>query len=283
GEKELTLLKDLAVTSVGDTSVTLGWGAVDGVTGYQLQRTENGQWIDCGTVAQPNAVISGLSSCKEYKFRVRAYIQNGAQIQSGAFSNEVSATTMPSQVSGVTASSGNTTVTLKWNSIPSASGYSIYIYKASTKKYKYYKDASGGATSSIKLTGLKPNTQYKFKVLAYNTVNGAKIKGLRSSAVTVKTKNNVVTLNSAKSSKSKRITVKWAKISGISGYEVMWSTSSKFKSNFLSVKVGSPKASTTLKTSQSKKSYYVRVRAYKKTKSKTTYYPWSKTIKVKVK
>ena len=64
----------------------------------------------------------------------------------------------------------------------------------------------------------------------------------------------------------------------------MWSTSKNFKKNFLSVKVsGAKKSSTTLKTARSKKNYYVRVRAYKKSGKKYTYYSWSKTIKVKVK
>ena len=108
--------------------------------------------------------------------------------------------------------------------------------------------------------------------------------GTKSKAKKIKTKNKQVTLRSAKSKKKKKITVKWKKKSGVSGYQVMWSTSSNFKKNFLSRKIsGSSKTSTTLTTAKSKKKYYVRVRAYKKRGKKYTYYSWSKTIKVKVK
>ena len=131
---------------------------------------------------------------------------------------------------------------------------------------------------------MKPNKTYKIKVCAYISVNSSQINGKRSNPVSAKTKNKPVTISSAKSNKSKRINVKWKKRKAISGYEVMWSTSKNFKKNFLSVKVsGAKKSSTTLKTARSKKNYYVRVRAYKKSGKKYTYYSWSKTIKVKVK
>ncbi|MCD7796290.1 MAG: hypothetical protein LUG95_01305 [Clostridiales bacterium] len=70
------------------------------------------------------------------------------------------------------------------------------------------------------------------------------------------------------------------KMSGVTGYQVMWSTTKNFKSNFLSVKVkGASQKKKTLTTAQSNKNYYVRVRAYKTKNGKTTYYSWSKTKK----
>ena len=112
---------------------------------------------------------------------------------------------------------------------------------------------------------------------AYKSADNIKFVGTKSGAVSIKTKNKSVTLKSAKSSKKKKINVKWKKRSGVSGYQVMWSTSSNFKKNFLSTKVsGSSKTSKTLTTAKSKKNYYVRVRAYKKNGKKYTYYSWSK-------
>ena len=108
--------------------------------------------------------------------------------------------------------------------------------------------------------------------------------GTKSKAIKIKTKNKRVTLSSAKSKKKKKITVKWKKKSGVSGYQVMWSTSSNFKKNFLSRKIsGSSKTSTTLTTAKSKKKYYVRVRAYKLDENKNKVYgSWSKVKRVKV-
>ena len=95
----------------------------------------------------------------------------------------------------------------------------------------------------------------------------------------------MVTMNSVTSPSKKRITVKWNKAwFSCTGYEVMWSTTSNFSSNFLSVYVkGQSTLSTTLKTAQSGRNYYVRVRAYTEKNNKKTYGSWSavKTVKVK--
>lgn len=273
----------LTLASLVDNNATLVWNGTYGASAYQVQILSNGQWVNYAAVPTPSLTIYGIAPNHSFTFRVQAIVPNGSSVIYGTFSNEVTVSTVIPKVTGVKASSGNNYVTLKWTPVQNASGYSVYIYDSSKKKYVYHKNVNGGSTGSVKLTKLKPNKTYKYKVLAYAMFNGTKYKGPRSSAVSIKTKNNVVTLNSAKSSKTKRITVKWAKVSGVSGYEIMWSTTSNFKRNFLSVKASSSKTSTTLKTAKSKKNYYVRVRAYKKTKSKTTYYPWSKTIKVKVK
>lgn len=87
-----------------------------------------------------------------------------------------------------------------------------------------------------------------------------------------------------KSSQKGRLTVKWKKGSGISGYQISYSTSSKFtKSTTKSVtitKAGSTaKALTKLK---SKKKYYVRIRVYKKQKGGKLYGAWSPVKSTKV-
>ena len=89
---------------------------------------------------------------------------------------------------------------------------------------------------------------------------------------------------SLKSDQKGRLTVKWKKGSGISGYQISYSTSSKFtKSTTKSVtitKAGSTaKALTKLK---SKKKYYVRIRVYKKQKGGKLYGAWSPVKSTKV-
>ena len=147
-----------------------------------------------------------------------------------------------------------------------------------------YKEIKSGSTTSITISNLKRNTNYKFKMYGFRDYGGSRYTTFSTSEITVKTKNNAVTLNSAKSNATKKITVKWSKLPvSCSGYQVMWSTTSNFSKNFLTVNVSNKSASKTLTTAQSKKYYYVKVRAYKNSGSKKTYYSWSKTIKVKVK
>ena len=76
-----------------------------------------------------------------------------------------------------------------------------------------------------------------------------------------------VYLKSAKSSKKKQIKVTWKKMKNIDGYELQYSTSSKFK-----------KAVTQVIS----KKYYIRIRAYKRSNRQMVYGAYSKMKKVKV-
>ena len=77
----------------------------------------------------------------------------------------------------------------------------------------------------------------------------------------------------------------WKKVSGAKGYQIQYSTSKKFTKGTTKAKTIS-KASTlktTVKSLKSKKTYYVRIRAYKTSGSKKVYSKWSsvKTVKTK--
>ena len=80
------------------------------------------------------------------------------------------------------------------------------------------------------------------------------------------------------SAKDNGFTIKWKKKTKITGYQIQYSTSSKFsKKSTKTVKV--KKAKTTSKKIndlKSSKKYYVRVRTYKNSKKKTDYSAWSK-------
>ncbi|MGN0170070.1 MAG: M64 family metallopeptidase [Lachnospiraceae bacterium] len=91
------------------------------------------------------------------------------------------------------------------------------------------------------------------------------------------------TLKSVKSSSKKTLKATWATVSGATGYQIQYSTSSTFK-NAKTVNVsGSSKTSTTIKKLTSGKKYYVRVRAYRTVSGKKAYAKWSSKKSVKVK
>ena len=82
----------------------------------------------------------------------------------------------------------------------------------------------------------------------------------------------------------KKFTVTWAKVSGVKGYQVQYSTDKKFKKNNKSVTVTKQKTTkATVKNLKSKKKYYVRVRTYKTVNGKKVYSSWSKVKSVKTK
>ena len=78
--------------------------------------------------------------------------------------------------------------------------------------------------------------------------------------------------------KNEAITVKWKKKSGITGYQIQYSTNSKFKKGNKSIKIKNAKTvSKKITKLKAAKKYYVRIRTYKGKK----YSKWSKVKSIK--
>lgn len=170
----------------------------------------------------------------------------------------------------------NTTLTFSWTSQTYAEYYNIYKYDS--KKDKYVKvGTTAGNVNTFKVRGLPEGSYFRFKITA---VVGGK-EGERSEPYKVVTNPRKVQTKLAKSTKKRKITFKWKKTTG-TGYQYQWSTSKNFKKNYLTKTT--KKTSVTISTSKSRKTYYVRVRAYKTHSNGKKYYgKWSTVKKVKVK
>lgn len=152
----------------------------------------------------------------------------------------------------------------------------VYQYDSALKEYKPVGKTDGN-TDSLKISNLKQGLSYKFTVCA-NKENRQCEPSDAFSAVTVPKK---VSNKSAKSKKSRRITYSFKKVNA-TGYQYQWSTHRNFKSNFLTKNTKSTKV--TIKTAQSGRRYYVRVRAYKaEPGGKKIYGKWSNVKRVMVK
>ncbi len=170
----------------------------------------------------------------------------------------------------------NTTITFTWMKQSGVDYYNIYKYDSNSDSYNHIASTDGNV-NNIKISKLPEGTYFRFKVTA--VANGK--EGSRSEPCKVVTNPRKVQTKLATSSKKKKITFKWKKTTG-TGYQYQWSTSKNFKTNYLTKTT--KKTNVTISTSQSKKTYYVRVRAYKTHSNGTKYYgKWSTVKKVKVK
>lgn len=170
----------------------------------------------------------------------------------------------------------NTTLTFTWNKQDSATYYNIYKYDFDNDEYVYLGSTQGNVNSYY-ISGLPEGSYNKFKVSA--VVLG--VEGAKSAVYKEVNTPKKVKIKLAKSTKQKKITYKWKKVN-CTGYQYQWSTSKNFKKNYLTKTTKN--TSVTIKTSKSKKTYYVRVRAYVKHPNGTKYYgKWSTVKKVKVK
>lgn len=84
-----------------------------------------------------------------------------------------------------------------------------------------------------------------------------------------------VTIKSVGNPSKKKMTVKWEKVSGASGYELWYSTNSGFKKGVVKKKLSSSVTSKTYSGLKKKKTYYVKIRAYKTVNGVRKYGKWS--------
>ena len=106
-------------------------------------------------------------------------------------------------------------------------------------------------------------------------------------ATTTQTATKITKPKKAKNKKvkgyKKALEVRYAKVSGASGYQIQVATDKKFKKNKKTVTAKKSKTKVKISKLKKKKKYYVRVRAYKSVSGKKVYGAWSKVKTVKTK
>lgn len=273
-------VKNVFHISSENTSLKLSWDSVSGADAYVItaESINNIKTFTKTVYGRTEGEIDGLIDGNEYIVTVRAlgYDSKGNAL-SGEPSDYISSKTTGNKVSGIKVSArAEKSITLSWYRIADCESYTVYQYDSTLKDYKPVGKTDGN-TDSLKISNLKQGVSYKFTVCA-NKENRQCEPSNAFSAVTVPKK---VSNKSAKSKKSRRINYSFKKVSA-TGYQYQWSTHRNFKSNFLTKNTKSTKI--TIKTAQSRRRYYVRVRAYKtEPGGKKIYGKWSNVKSVRVK
>ena len=123
------------------------------------------------------------------------------------------------------------------------------------------------------------NTNTNSQTSSSGTGNAGKKQSTPSKTVKVKAPSKVK-LTSAKNGKGKKLIAKWKKVTGAKGYQLQYAMNKKFKKK---KSVQTKKTKYTIKKLKKKKTYYIRVRAYKMNGKKKVYGKWSTVKKVKIK
>lgn len=273
-------VKKVGHISSENTSLKLSWDSVLGADAYVItaESINNLKTFTKTVYGRTEGEIDGLIDGNEYIVTVRAlgYDSKGNAL-SGEPSDYISSKTTGNKVSGVKVSTrAEKSITLSWYRIADCESYTVYQYDSALNEYKPVGKTDEN-TDSLKISNLKQGLSYKFTVCA-NKENRQCEPSDAFSAVTVPKK---VSNKSARSKKSRRITYSFKKVNA-TGYQYQWSTHRNFKSNFLTKNTKSTKV--TIKTAQSRRRYYVRVRAYKTERGgKKIYGKWSNVKRVRVK
>ncbi len=112
----------------------------------------------------------------------------------------------------------NKTAKITWKKVTGASAYRLYLYNASTKKFKKYKDVSG---TTCKISGLSAGKTYQFKVVALKKSGGKYVEQTFTEAKKFTTKLSAPkNLKATVSSSTAKVKLTWSKLSGADAYEV---------------------------------------------------------------
>ena len=141
---------------------------------------------------------------------------------------------------------------------------------------------SGATVNSAGKVTIKKNFVGTVKI----TVKAAATKDYRAETktVSIKVRPASASLTYAKSNARKKMTVKWKKNTRADGYQIQYATSKDFKTGKKTKRItSSAKSSAVLSSLTSGKTYYVRIRTYKKVSGKNYYSAWSDILSAVVK
>lgn len=166
-------------------------------------------------------------------------------------------------------------IVFKWKKAANASGYKIYRRTGNSSKWVNIATVSGSNTLVYTDGSVKAGTMYIYTVRAY-----------KGSALSAYNKNGsrIVRLTAPvqykpSSKASGKLTVRWKKAAGASGYQIQYAASRSMRG---SRTVSASALTRTLSGLKKGSTYYVRIRAYKKVSGKTYYSTWSSVKNAKV-
>lgn len=268
-------VKGVKIKEQNTTSLKISWKSVSKVNGYKVYICDNSEnkFEYYGNTKSNSITIKKLKSSKEYKIKIRGYKIVKKKKYHGSYSEVLKVASKPTQVKSLKVKSEtDTSVKLSWGKVIRATGYRVYIYNSSKKKYEYY---GYSKTNSITIKDLKALQTYKIKVRAYKTVEGKRTYGTYSKVVTAKTKFSKVKNLKAESQTDTKINLSWNKVSKATGYRVYKYNSSKKKYElYKDLKTNK----LTINKLKSSEIYKFKVRAYKTVKKKNEYGTYSEVL-----
>ena len=190
------------------SKVQLSWtGVVTGAEGYVIyRRTEGGSYTEIGRTSG-NTYSNTISAGIKYYYAVAVY--SGSRTEDKCPEVGVMYLAAPS---GLSVSNTIASLTLKWNAVKDATGYEIY--RAGTDG-KYSKITTVTSTSYVD-TNVKNNTQYSYKIKAYNAAGASAF----STAASLK-KTQISVSNLKADATGNKVQLSWTGgVTGAEGYVI---------------------------------------------------------------
>jgi fibronectin type 3 domain-containing protein len=207
----------VTATAASPTEIDLSWSAVNGATGYVVERSSvsGGPYTTVGSPTSTSFANPGLSPATTYYYVVKA---TAGSVSSGP-SVEVPVTTLLGAPTGAVATAVSTSeIDLSWSAVTGATGY---VVLRSTTLGGPYSAVGSPTTTTFAGTGLSAGTTYYFVLEA---TAGAVISAF-STEVSTATLPMAPTGLTASAASPSEIDLSWTAVPGATGYVILRATS----------------------------------------------------------
>lgn len=257
--------------------VKITWNKIEGADGYYLYRSSTGKssWKrirKAVSADETSYTDTDVTLGKTQYYRVKGYASEEKNIgETGETKRNVFLAAPGLQVT--LSAKGNL---LKWNRVAGAGGY--YVYRRTSDSAAWSQVAKITEPGEIAWwdTSAANGSSWRYTVRAYSGDSLSPFSPergfVRVSAPSVK---------KWKRTSSKKYKLTWKKNSAADGYQIQYAQNATFiGAKTKTVGKGSATSCTVSKLKK-KKTYYARIRAYKKVGGQTYYSPWSATGNIK--
>ena len=205
--------------------IKLTWNNVSGADKYEIYRSyiDNGNFDKIETVKANIFTDTTAKSCTKYYYKIKSVKENGdtSDFSTVVYMPYVSAPNLSIQ-------SYDDKAVLKWEQDKYVDGYAIYKSTSKTGAYEKIKTINNSSTTSYTDKSIKAKNVYYYKIKSYKKYE--KDYYSVDSKIVEKTKYAQVVIKDSYSNDNKKsITLKWKKVSGVSGYQIYRATSKNGK------------------------------------------------------
>ena len=212
-----------AYTANRPLAVDLKWDPVEGATGYEIYKYSDTDkaYVLFGKTDKTEFEAVGIKGGSQARFTVTAVKEDGDQVHVSLKSNVATALVNKlAAPTNVTAACTETReITLRWDPVPFADRYDVYLYDKVDKEY--YLGASS-YSEECKIVSLDPDTTVTFRVAAVGEFDTFELSSDFSSSVSCKALSGpeaVQQLSAAQMSDGK-VKLSWNAVSGATQYNV---------------------------------------------------------------
>ena len=262
-EKKVYILgttKIKSVTRSGDQTATISWNAVQNADGYYLQRSNlsNGIFEKIASLTTLSYKDNNLTIGEAYYYRVVPYKKIGKAVSEGRPTASVGIRMLAKPVISTIEQTSANALTLTWQAVPNATCYNVYMSQKQGGKYTL---AGTVNTTTMTLNDLAQEKWYYFVIAAGSEEDGTTYLGQKSEEMRAYVTNLATpVISTLAQADTGKLTVKWNKVSGASGYEIFRSGSLNGQYTSLQLVSGASYNDTNVYEGST---YYYKVRPYK--------------------